>query len=88
MTGSSVVGQAYVAAGGANAKLIGEISPRGNKFVKTVPDNTPTDNLLKLPECDDSAFTLSGSPRRLFYSLNQLSSVPQSFANISHVIAR
>jgi len=44
-------GQAYVVAGGAKAKLIGEISPRGNKYVKTVPDNTPTDNLLKLPEC-------------------------------------
>jgi hypothetical protein len=36
---------------GNSAKLIGAESPRGNKYVKTVADETKTDNLLKLPEC-------------------------------------
>jgi hypothetical protein len=44
-------GSAYVEAGGYQARLIGAISPRGNKFVKTQADSTQTDNLLKLPEC-------------------------------------
>jgi len=36
---------------GDTARLIAEISPRGTKYVKTIPDNTVLDNLLKLPEC-------------------------------------
>jgi hypothetical protein len=44
-------GDAYVQSGGWKAQLITAISPRGTKYVKTVPDNTVSDNLLKLPEC-------------------------------------
>jgi len=45
-------GQAYVKdAYGNVAYLIGAISTRGNKYVKTVADETKTDNLLKLDEC-------------------------------------
>jgi hypothetical protein len=45
-------GKAYVKdAQGNVAYLIGAISPRGNKYVKTVADETKTDNLLKLSEC-------------------------------------
>ena len=45
-------GQAYVKdAMGNVASLIGAISPRGTKYVKTVADETKTDNLLQLPEC-------------------------------------
>jgi hypothetical protein len=36
---------------GNKANLIGAITPRGTKYVKTVADETKTDNLLKLPEC-------------------------------------
>jgi len=36
---------------GNRAKLIGATSPRGNHYVKTVADETKTDNLLKLNEC-------------------------------------
>lgn len=34
------------------AYLITEISAKGTKYVKTKPDSTTTDNLLKLPECN------------------------------------
>lgn len=45
-------GYAYVQdAYGNQAKLIGGVTPRGTKYVKTVADETKTDNLLKLPEC-------------------------------------
>ncbi|MEP6911859.1 MAG: DUF3892 domain-containing protein [bacterium] len=45
-------GKAYVKDSQGNvAYLIGAISPRGNKYVKTVSDETKTDNLLKLDEC-------------------------------------
>jgi hypothetical protein len=45
-------GIAYVKdAKGDQAKLIAEISPKGTKYVKTKPDATTEDNLLKLPEC-------------------------------------
>jgi hypothetical protein len=44
-------GEAYVTAGGARARLIGQVSPRGTRFLKTVADGTDRDNLLKLPEC-------------------------------------
>jgi len=45
-------GQAYVRDNmGNTAYLIGAISLRGTKYVKTVADETKTDNLLKLPEC-------------------------------------
>ena len=36
---------------GNKAYLITAISSHGTKYVKTEPDNTTTDNLLKLPEC-------------------------------------
>lgn len=46
-------GEAYVKdAQGNVAYLIGAISPRGTKYVKTVADETKTDNLLKLSECE------------------------------------
>jgi len=45
-------GQAYVRDVYGNiAYLMGAISKRGNKYVKTVADETKTDNLLKLDEC-------------------------------------
>lgn len=44
-------GEAYVIAGGARARLVGQVSPRGTRYVKTVADSTDRDNLLKLPEC-------------------------------------
>ncbi|MFA5778187.1 MAG: DUF3892 domain-containing protein [Candidatus Paceibacterota bacterium] len=45
-------GRAYVSdAYGNKAYLITAISPLGTKYVKTVPDSTQTDNLLKLPKC-------------------------------------
>jgi hypothetical protein len=45
-------GKAYVKdAQGDVAYLMGAISPRGKKYVKTVADETKADNLLKLPEC-------------------------------------
>lgn len=45
-------GVAYVKdAFGNKADLIGAITPRGTKYVKTVADETKSDNLLKLPEC-------------------------------------
>jgi hypothetical protein len=45
-------GVAYVTdAFGNTANLIGAISPRGTRYVKTVADETTSDNLLKLPEC-------------------------------------
>lgn len=44
-------GEAYVAAGLTRAGLIGAISPRGTRYVKTVANNTERDNLLELPEC-------------------------------------
>ena len=45
-------GQAYVRDSRSNlAYLIAEVSSRGTKFVKTKPDGTTTDNLLKLIEC-------------------------------------
>ena len=44
-------GEAYVTAGSARARLIGEVSSRGTRYVKTVADSTDRDNLLKLPEC-------------------------------------
>lgn len=45
-------GKAYVKDSQGNvAYLIGATSPKGNKYVKTVADETKTDNLLKLNEC-------------------------------------
>jgi hypothetical protein len=45
-------GEAYVRdSAGDVAYLIAEISPRGTKYVKTKPDRTKQDNLLKLKEC-------------------------------------
>ena len=37
---------------GRIANLMGEISSKGTKFVKTHPDSVLSDNLLKLPECN------------------------------------
>jgi Protein of unknown function (DUF3892) len=46
---------AYVTdAQGNTALLVPRISPRGNKYVATTPDNTVNDNLLKLRECPGS----------------------------------
>ncbi len=36
---------------GNKANLIGAISSKGNKYVKTVADDVTSDNLLKLQEC-------------------------------------
>jgi hypothetical protein len=44
-------GHAYVEAGGYRARLVGAISPNGNKYVRTQSDSTQADNLLRLPEC-------------------------------------
>jgi len=45
-------GRAYVKApNGERAYLIAAKTPRGTKYVKTIPDETKADNLLKLPEC-------------------------------------
>ncbi len=44
--------QAYVKdAYGNKAYLITGITALGTKYVKTIPDDVKTDNLLKLPEC-------------------------------------
>ena len=45
-------GYAYVKDSSANvAKLIHAETSQGTKYVKTVADETKTDNLLQLPEC-------------------------------------
>jgi len=45
-------GEAYVKDHyGYKAYLVPKISRNGNPFVQTLADKTPTDNLLKLPEC-------------------------------------
>ena len=45
-------GQAYVQDGyGNKAYLVAKMSPKGNPYVQTLADGTPTDNLLRLPEC-------------------------------------
>jgi hypothetical protein len=45
-------GVAYVKDGYGNvAYLVAKVSRNGNPYVQTVADGTPTDNLLKLPEC-------------------------------------
>jgi hypothetical protein len=44
-------GHAFVQGVASRAQLIGEISSRGNKYVKTMANDTSSDNLLKLPEC-------------------------------------
>jgi hypothetical protein len=45
-------GQAYVKdAYGNTAKVIAKTNSRGTHYLQTVADRTPTDNLLKLPEC-------------------------------------
>lgn len=45
-------GIAYVTdSNGNKAYLITAVSTKGTKYVKTLPDNVTSDNLLKLPEC-------------------------------------
>jgi hypothetical protein len=45
-------GEAYIMDQfGNKIYLIPAISPKGNKYVKTVIDETVTDSLLMLPEC-------------------------------------
>lgn len=45
-------GEAYVEDRlGNRAYLVAKVSAHGNPYVQTVADNTPTDNLLRLPEC-------------------------------------
>ena len=36
---------------GNTARLIASVTQTGTRYVKTVPDNVLSDNLLKLPEC-------------------------------------
>ncbi|HED05340.1 MAG TPA: DUF3892 domain-containing protein [Ignavibacteria bacterium] len=36
---------------GSKVYLVGAVSSKGTKYVKTVPNDTEADNLLKLPEC-------------------------------------
>jgi hypothetical protein len=45
-------GYAYVEDDASRVKLITGISNKGNKYVKTKPNDTEDDNLLKLPECN------------------------------------
>ena len=45
-------GIAYVTdSKGNKANLMGKVSTKGNEYVKTVPDDVVSDNLLKLQEC-------------------------------------
>lgn len=44
-------GQAFVVAGGFRAQLEARVNSRGTKYVRTRPDATTKDNLLKLQEC-------------------------------------
>jgi hypothetical protein len=45
-------GEAYVKDRfGNKAQVVPKVSRNGNPFVQTIADNTPTDNLLRLPEC-------------------------------------
>ena len=44
--------QAYVQSEDGDVSfLITEKSPGGNRYVRTTPDDNPSDNLLTLPEC-------------------------------------
>jgi hypothetical protein len=45
-------GYAYVEDGNNKVRLITGISSKGNRYVKTKPNDTEDDNLLKLPECN------------------------------------
>jgi hypothetical protein len=42
---------AYVETSAGRTYLIGDVSVRGNPYVKTEANDTTRDNLLKLPEC-------------------------------------
>ena len=46
-------GKAYVKDpyDGSKVFLTGAVSSKGTKYVKTLPNDTENDNLLKLPEC-------------------------------------
>jgi hypothetical protein len=44
-------GEAYVLGGGSRARVYGAVSPAGTRYVKTEPNDTSADNLLKLQEC-------------------------------------
>lgn len=44
-------GEAYVQSNYSRARVLGAVSPQGTKYVKTEPNNTAADNLLKLSEC-------------------------------------
>lgn len=47
-------GEAYITdEKGNKVFLIPAICPNGNKYVKTVEDESVTDSLLLLPQCDD-----------------------------------
>lgn len=47
-------GEAYITDGNGNKiYLIPAICPSGNKYVKTVEDESAQDSLLLLPQCDD-----------------------------------
>jgi hypothetical protein len=45
-------GYAYVEKNNSRVKLITAISSKGNKYVKTNPNDTEDDNLLKLSKCN------------------------------------
>lgn len=44
-------GEAYVQSGSSRTRVFGAVSASGTRYVKTEPNNTERDNLLKLPEC-------------------------------------
>jgi hypothetical protein len=45
-------GDAYVRDGSGNTVRVGTaVTAKGTRYVRTYRDNTPTDNLLALPEC-------------------------------------
>jgi len=45
-------GEAYVVGGATRVAVVPAVNSRGTRYVKTVPDWTTSDNLLRLPECN------------------------------------
>ena len=43
----------YVTDSNLNISLVNVVEREGSKYIRTAPDDTPDDNLLKLPNCDD-----------------------------------
>jgi hypothetical protein len=44
-------GEAFVESVGSKVRVMTAVTARGTKYVKTQPNNTENDNLLRLPEC-------------------------------------